>query len=127
MLDTQQGANLHLDNELSGMKEYAVLLDNICQNIKGEEEINYAEIASIQETVKEINENHMKIFSGTRTFTCPKIAVDQHLVESLENTVLTEVFTIDLTEETADPVLTLAADVRSSGMSIVSGEISEHF
>ena len=115
--ETKKETNLHLDDELSAMNINIVLLENINQNLEGKDEMGYEEIAGIQETVNEIHENNMKHFSGTRNFRCPKISLDQHIFELLENAVLAEDITIDLTKETnpADVALTSAADVRCSG------------
>ena len=117
--ETKKETNLHLDDELSAMNINIVLLENINQNLEGKDEMGYEEIAGIQETVKEIHENNMKHFSGTRNFRYPKISLDQQIFELLENDVLAEDITIDLNQEmnVADVALTSATNVRCSGIS----------
>ena len=116
-IDTKRKINLNLDDELSAINVNVVLLQNIFENIERKDEMSYEEIADIQETVKEIHENNTKHFSGTRNFRYPKISLDQRIIDSLENVVLTEDITSDLTEEInlADLALTSATDVRYSG------------
>ena len=117
--ETKRATNLHLSDELSAMNVNVVLLEKINQNIERKDQISYEEIAGIQETVKEIHENNMKHFSGTRNFRHPKISLDQRIFELLENAILTEDITIDLTKETnlSDGALTSATDVRCSVIS----------
>ena len=120
-LETKRETNLHLDDEISAMNVNVVLLDNIFQNIERKDEINYEEIAGIQEMVKEIHENNMKHFSGTRNFRYPKILMDQDIVKSLKKAVLSEDITIDLTKNInpGDVSITSASDVHCSGMCVL--------
>ena len=113
-LETKRETNLHLDDELTAMNVNVVLLDNIFQNIERKDEMSYEEIAVIQEMVKEIHENNIKHFSGTRNFRYPKISMDQHILESLEKAVVSEDIAIDLIEN-INPTRGNASDVRCSG------------
>ena len=70
--ETKRATNLHLDDELSAMNINVVLLENINQNIERKDEISYENITGIQETVKEIHENNINHFSGTRNFRYPR-------------------------------------------------------
>ena len=120
--ETKKETNLHLDDELSAMNVNIVLLETINQNIDHKDEMSYEEITGIQETIKEIHENHTKHFCGTRNFRYPKILLDQQIFELLENAVLADDITIDLNQELnlADVALTSAADVRCSGITFTS-------